>query len=737
MGGESEALAFVWASTNNPLEIKLDFGLNLAWDSLEWRLHVRNVSGYPVYLDSVTMLDTEGSHSFLPWARSSSGRAHPGNRFSDAPGIGLGTEEGNWRFYSNGWQSWSYAGTIGAGERFPRSRLGPLHSPVQLNAATPRPRRPGHAVSDMFGVLGDRHHAKGLLAGFLSQKQAFGTLECRLGSSFPTLRMWMSLDGVRLDEGQEFETDWAWLSLVNLDEIDPMGSYLSAVASANHARQNEKPPVGWCSWYQYYEDVTEADLLSNLEWVRNRRRDIPLEVFQLDDGFESQVGDWDETKEGFGGGLEAVSARIREAGFLPGLWLAPFLAKRGSRMARSHRQWILRNHCNIPVNAGFLWNSFPVVLDVTHPEVLDYLKGLIGSAVRQLGFGYLKLDFLYAGALPGKHDSRTVTRAQALSQALQVIREAAGEDVQLLGCGCPLGSGIGIFDAMRINPDVAPRWRPAYWGVEAVLRDEFALPAARNALLVAINRLPLHQRWWVNDPDCLLIRSKDTHLTSTEVQTLASVIAMSAGSLFVSDDLTMIDEERLAWLMRMIPPLPRAARALDWFDHAWPSQLALDLQGADGWWKLVALINWRDYPADLILEVARLSQDLPDHLHLIDFWNESYARVTSNRIHFLEVPSHGVRAFSVRPVRKGAQWLGDTLHFSQGLALKAWQESERRVLAILDLKRNVQGKAWVQLPSKPLLVSLSGEEVGCQQIEEKIWVLTLEFSGEAKLEFKL
>ena len=32
------------------------------------------------------------------------------------------------------------------------------------------------------------------------------------------------------------------------------------------------------------------------------------------------------------------------------------------------------------------------------------------------------------------------------------------------------------------------------------------MPSVRNALQNVLCRLPLHQRWWINDPDCLLLR---------------------------------------------------------------------------------------------------------------------------------------------------------------------------------------------------------------------------------------
>jgi alpha-galactosidase len=64
--------------------------------------------------------------------------------------------------------------------------------------------------------------------------------------------------------------------------------------------------VGWCSWYQYFHDVTEADLLGNLA----RSAGWPFDVFQLDDGFQRAIGDWLETNEKFPSTLDRLAGEI-------------------------------------------------------------------------------------------------------------------------------------------------------------------------------------------------------------------------------------------------------------------------------------------------------------------------------------------------------------------------------------------------------------------------------------------
>ncbi len=382
--------------------------------------------------------------------------------------------------------------------------------------------------------------------------------------------------------GAEIFTDWACLALVQPDAPDPLGVYLDAVAREHGVAAQPRPsPTGWCSWYHFFQKIDPESIRGNLQSLQRMRSDLPLDLVQIDDGFEAQVGDWLAFQPAFPQGVAPLAAEIRHAGFSPGLWLAPFIVHPRSRLAAEHPDWLLRGAFNRPVNAGFLWNTFTTALDLTLPPAQEYVREVIHTAVQRWGFSYLKLDFLFAASLPGKRFDPTRTRAQVLRRALEDVRQAAGEEAQLLGCGCPLGPAIGLVDAMRISSDVDVGWTPSYRGQKFFFQAEPHMPSVRNALQNVLCRLPLHQRWWINDPDCLLLRP-ETRLTLEEIRTLASVIALSGGSLFLSDDLPALPPERLRIAESLLPLIGQAARIPDWLDQHTPSRLRLDLENSSG-----------------------------------------------------------------------------------------------------------------------------------------------------------
>jgi alpha-galactosidase len=178
------------------------------------------------------------------------------------------------------------------------------------------------------------------------------------------------------------------------------------------------------------------------------------------------------------------------------------------------------------------------VLDTTRPEVLDHLTEVAATLVAA-GFPYLKLDFTYAPSLPGRYADPTRTPAQRVRAGFDAIRRGAGHKAFLLGCGAPLGPVIGAVDGMRIGPDVAPWWEPLA-GADQPPGYEGAEPATMNAWRATLARSFLHRRLWVNDPDCVLLRTTDTAMGEAAVEAWAWAVSLSGGMALVSDDLALL-----------------------------------------------------------------------------------------------------------------------------------------------------------------------------------------------------
>jgi alpha-galactosidase len=619
-------------------------------------------------------------------------------------------------FFANGYQSWSFAGALLPGQRQPASGLGPFSQPLHLNLVTPRPGPPGHFVSDMFGVVGGVGPGLGLVAGFISQREQFGHLAVNMpgGSARTFLQLSAQCDGVTLAPGQERTTDWAYLQFVDLDVADPLQDYVEAVARENSARVPSHTPIGWCSWYHYFDKVTEQDLMSNLEAAALGRDRLPLDIVQLDDGYQTQVGDWFGTKPTFPSSLKALTARVGARGHIPGVWLAPYIVRSDAQLWRAHPDWLLRGSSGRPANAGFAWFKWCYGLDPTHPGVREHTHRLIETAVREWGFPYLKLDFLYAAALPGRRFNARFTRAQAMRLALTDMRDAAGDATFLLGCGCPLGSAVGLIDGMRIGADVAPDWLPVLFsqGFSPLLRQEREMPSARNAIQNIISRAPLHRRWWLNDPDCLLARNHDTRLTEAEVRSLATVIALSGGLFLVSDDLAHLSPARRRYLTPLLPVLDESARAPGWMRTMMPDLFTLPLSGPAGQWLVAGLFNWTDATADGAWTLADLGLDPGGDYWISDFWEgRCWKQPGAPSLTFKAMPAHGGHLVAIRRAGPAPAVMASSFHFSQGKEITAWQSLADELTFTLELGRLAEGELRLALPAAPAAAMVDGQAV--------------------------
>ncbi len=680
--GKLQAAYFNSRSQNSPVECQLTFTLAEKHPLFLWKIEIKNISSAPIFIDKIELLKVGAKNS-------------PNSQLK-FPRL----DRSDLAFYSNGWQSWMYSGVYSKHQFARRTRLGPFQLPENTNSTTPVSHRKGHFSSDFFGLIGDRVSRKGFITGFLSQKQHYGVVETVLMGR-PELKVWACGDHTRLDPSSSMQTDWAVIAPFSMDEINPLDVYLDAVAHEHHLKDFGKLSVGWCSWYQFYSKVTAEQIKTNLTALKKIDDQLPLKLFQIDDGYQSQVGDWLTFRDTFPDGIENLVKEIKKAGYQPGIWIAPFIVHPRSELKKNHPEWLLRKASGGLVNAGFAWDTFNSSLDLTNPQALEYAAKVVHTAAHQWKFPYIKLDFLFAAARPGKYQDDSLTRAQVLRRGLLKLKESAGDETLLLGCGLPLGSGIGIVSAMRIGPDVLENWYPSYFSLSAIFHNEPYMPSARNSIQNILTRSFMHRKWWINDPDCLLVRPT-SNLTLEEVQTLATVIGMTGGNILLSDDLPQLPAERIKLAATLLPPIDQRPQVLDWFDVETPTRLRLDLKNSSGEWHILARFNWADRLQKMEIQPADFK--LPSGKYWVrSFWKkESVIAGKGEPLFCGDVAPHGSVLLAVRPATPGsAQYLGSDLHISQGLEVREWKTGKTGILLTIVLGREAQGEIEIALPRPP------------------------------------
>ena len=643
-------------------------------------------------------------------------------------------------FFKNGYQSWSYTGVRRADQRDVDTRLGNFTRPLQFNPTTPISRRRGEFCGEMFGALIDHETRTAIVAGQIGAADQFAQIGADTRRGQAALTLTCDLDGVPLAPGQSIASEEMFIQLIDLPADDPFADYFNAVARQMKPRRPAlNPNAGWCSWYDYFPRVREDDVIANLKTAGDWRSLIPIDLIQIDDGYQTKTGDWLSINAKFPHGMKWLADQIREAGHTPGLWLAPFIAVRSSQVATRHPDWLIRDERGHPTLIGKGWNEDNYGLDVTHPSARDYVRRVIETAVRDWGYPYLKLDFLYAAAAPGLRHDPTFTRAQALRRGLELIREAAGDDVFLLGCGCPLAAAIGIVDGMRIGPDIAPEpeptWIPRYKGITPIFKHEAGFPAGRNAARNVLNRSGLHRKWWLNDPDCLIVREA-RHMNEIEVRSWASVVGLSGGLIVLSDDLPALALGRRRYITPVLPVLNQAALALDLFERELPELYVLRQDHDWGSGVVAGAFNWGDRPRRKVIDLAQLDLDPFQAHHAFEFWSGEYRRVENGQIDLGELPAHGCAVVAIRPVLDRPHLVATTFHLTMGGEIELFEIGDSRLTIGVQLKRRARGEIWIAGCGKPS-AGMNGRSAEVMERAPDVWALPIEVNGAAQIELVL
>lgn len=429
------------------------------------------------------------------------------------------------KYYRHGWQSWSLAAWTDLSP-LPMQKPEIFH-PLQVDAQHIRKTDPN---GSWLGAV-EFEDGSVLLLGALATDAYVSLVKNQLsGRSEAGEIEWF------IARGRE--------NVVFNEYVEQLGNRFGRI-------EKDGAPRVWCSWYSLY-NVIDEEILSK---IFNGLDDLPFDVLQVDDGWQVSIGDW-EANQKFPAGMIALAEQIKSTGRRAGLWLAPLIAVKSSKLFREHSDWFLRDERGRFVPAGFNWGEHLFALDTTHPDAISWLVALM-KQVRAWGFDYLKLDFLYAGALKGKR-YKDMPREAAYRESLRVMREAMGADAFFLTCGTPILPAIGLCDAIRIGPDVSHDWEKYR---DATLLYNFTTPGTKNAIRTAIHRLWLKPLFHI-DPDVEYFESLENSLDENGkilLQDLALICNFKATS-DLPQWLTEMEREQVRAFLNAEPKITQLSR---------------------------------------------------------------------------------------------------------------------------------------------------------------------------------
>ena len=215
--------------------------------------------------------------------------------------------------------------------------------------------------------------------------------------------------------------------------------------------------AGWCSWFAFYNKVTEKDIHRTADVLSKVLVPFGLEYLQIDDGYQQvPIGEperWLVPNDKFPSGMESLANYISGKGMKPGIW---------TNVSFAHKEFVMENKelfVPDPNNQPAYGNWVGYVMDGSNNRTIEQLITPVYAGFRKMGWHYFKLDALrhlrYEGynSYAGYFAMWNLDRKVVFRNVVQSVREAISWDNYLMACWGLRPELIGIVDACRIGDD--------------------------------------------------------------------------------------------------------------------------------------------------------------------------------------------------------------------------------------------------------------------------------------------
>lgn len=382
------------------------------------------------------------------------------------------------------------------------------------------PRIPGFFYGWSYGYVRDGKNVE--IFGSLSERSGYTIVNFDAGNNQIVIEK--DLEGVTYTEEKE---------LLNFAHVcgeydEAFDRYFDLMGVKS---REMKKRVGYTTWYNYYGNIRADVVKRDLDSIS--KLDTKIDCFQIDDGYQTAIGDWLSTdKKKFPDGMKKVAEDIHANDMLAGLWLAPFAGVKTSTLFKEHEDWFIKDKNGKPYNTGHNWGGF-YSLDIYNEGVRDYLKHVFDVVLNDWGYDLVKLDFLYGACVLPMHNK---SRGEIMCDAMDLIREWCGDKL-VLGCGVPIMPAFGKVDYCRIGCDISLDWKKK----PHIIREEVSTP---HAVCNAVFRRHLNGRAWMNDPDVFLLRDSNNKMSLDQRKLTARINSVFGSLLFVSDNVDEYTDEQ-------------------------------------------------------------------------------------------------------------------------------------------------------------------------------------------------
>ena len=197
----------------------------------------------------------------------------------------------------------------------------------------------------------------------------------------------------KLSRGEDFVTPEAVMTY-SKDGISGMTVQMHTFVNRHIIReeyQNTERPIVLNNWEATFFHFNRRKILA----LAKRAKSLGIEMFVLDDGWFGKrnsdtagLGDWVANTKKLPGGIPALAEKIEKMGMKFGLWFEPECVNPDSDLYRAHPDWAIA----IPDREASLGRN-QMTLDLTRPEVRDYIVDAVDRVLSTAKISYVKWDY--------------------------------------------------------------------------------------------------------------------------------------------------------------------------------------------------------------------------------------------------------------------------------------------------------------------------------------------------------
>jgi len=208
----------------------------------------------------------------------------------------------------------------------------------------------------------------------------------------------------------------------------------------------------WCAW-GYERECTPQLIEDTLPKVS----ELGLRWAVIDDGWQSNVGDWQPHAGKFRRGaldVQQLVRNIRARQLAPRLWFAPLAVAPGSDLLHDHSDMLLLDRDGAPQLISW-WNC--LYLCPAYAPTVEYTAALVRRFIAEWGFAGLKIDGQHLNAVapcynPAHRHVRPEESLEKLQDLLHSMYTTALQiDPQAVMELCPCGTAYSFYNFPSMN----------------------------------------------------------------------------------------------------------------------------------------------------------------------------------------------------------------------------------------------------------------------------------------------